>query len=123
MTKRLIWWGGWLACLISVFYFLPAWAEEAPRNIGAIKVEGNWTIETPTIYNCIKSQVGERLDPPKLRQDLESIYKTGFFEQVKIDVTEVEGQAQIAFIVREKPSIKEIEIVGYDELDLEKIKE
>ena len=38
-------------------------------------------------------------------------------------MTEVAGQVQVTFIVQEKPAIKEIEITGYDEVDVEKIKE
>jgi outer membrane protein insertion porin family len=100
----------------------PVFAQHS-LTIGEIKIEGNWTIETPTIRSHIKTQPGDEFNPLKLRQDLEAIYNTGFFRDVKIDVAEVAGQVQVTFIVLEKPAIKEIEITGYDELDLDKIKE
>jgi outer membrane protein insertion porin family len=109
--------------LVCSLRFALAFAEGQVLTIGGIKVEGNWTIETATIRSHIKTQVGDKFDPKKLRQDLEAIYNTGFFRDVKIDVTEAEGQVQVSFIVVEKPSIKEIEISGYDELDIDKIKE
>ncbi len=123
MTKRLGLLLGMFAYMVCCLPLSPVLANEQNQNIDAIKVEGNRTIETLTIRNQIKTQVGDALNRRGLRQDLAAIFKTGFFRDVKIDVTEAEGQLRVTFIVLEKPSIKEITVTGYDELGLDKILE
>ncbi len=123
MTKKsgLFW--GMLVYIVCCLPLSPATANDQHQNIDVIKIEGNRTIETLTIRNQIKTQAGDELNLKELRQDLVAIYKTGFFRDVKIDVTETGGQLQVTFIVVEKPSIKKIEVTGYDEVGLDKIME
>lgn len=122
MTKRSVLFGGLLLYMICGLWFSQAMAQQ-PLTIYAIKVEGNRTIETATILNYIKTQAGDSFNPKELRRDLAAIYNTGFFRNITIDVTESEGQVRVTFIVLEKPSIKEIQISGYDEVSLDQIKE
>jgi len=48
-------------------------------------------------------------------EGLQNIYELGFFENIAIEVTEVEGGVKVAYIVTEKPLVKRIEFKGNKE--------
>ncbi len=114
---------GCIASLMGLLFLNAAGAQEKKLIVSSIKIKGNWTVETLTIRNYIKVQVGDPFDFNRLRQDMQAIYASGFFQDVKIDVEKKDGGALITFLVQEKPTIKEIEISGYDEISAEKIRE
>jgi len=115
---------GYVFCLAAAlfFYALALNAAEV-MQIGMIRVKGNRRIETDTILAQIKTAPGDDFSPQALREDLIAIYKTGFFEDVQVDVSDFEGKLLVTFIVKEKPSIKEIEVVGCEEIKEEKVRE
>ncbi|MFH0924693.1 MAG: outer membrane protein assembly factor BamA [bacterium] len=116
--------------LISIFLiftlliFIPKLATpEDSVEIKKIIIKGNKKIETNTIIHHIKNKVGDKFSPWKLRDDLMSIYKLGFFQDIQIDVETFEGGITVTFIVIERPIIRELIFQGNEKLDEEKIKE
>lgn len=95
------------------------------EKIIGIKVKGNNQIPSSTILSYIKTNAGDDFDPEKLREDLDSLYKSGLFVDVKIDRSSSADGVVITFIVSEKPVIKNITIIGNketsDEILLEKL--
>ena len=93
------------------------------ETIVKITILGNEKIAEDVIRGTIKSRENEPFSVPQLRKDLKSIYETGFFADVIIDVQDVEGGKEVIFIVVEKPSIRNILISGNVKIEASKIKE
>ena len=81
-------------------------------KIASIEVTGNEKIDSGFIMNTIKSKENDTYDIEKVRDDLKSIYKTGFFSDVQIDVKDSAKGKIVTFIVIERPTIKNINIKG-----------
>jgi len=81
-------------------------------EIGSISITGNKRIETDALLASIESQEEGVFSPEQLDNDLKSIYKMGFFEDVQIDVEEHHKGKKVVFRVIEKPSIKRISFKG-----------
>jgi outer membrane protein insertion porin family len=98
----------------------------APARAGdlhGVAVRGNKRVETDAIRLAIKSQVGEPLDPKKVAADIRAIFALGYFGDIRAEVEQRPEGELLVFVVTEKPSISRIDYRGYDELDLDKIKE
>ena len=92
-------------------------------TVGKINITGNRRVDTEAITAKIKTKVGDKYDSDQIREDIKSIYDTGFFDDVVVDLTDTAIGREITFIVRERPIIKQITITGNKELTEEKIKE
>ena len=78
---------GILLLVNLAFMPLQALGEEG-KKITSITVSGIEAIQTVDIMADITSQVGEILDENKVRDDLQSIYKTGSFYDVSTQFKE-----------------------------------
>lgn len=93
------------------------------NDIRKITVLGNVKIEEGVIRGVIKSREGGPLSIEQVREDLKSIFGTGYFSDVQVDMKSSPQGKEIIFIVVEKPSIKEVAISGNQKIKLEDIKE
>ena len=101
----------------------PGTSEYDGRTIGTIKFKGNHKAEDDALRVAIKSQPGEKLSSEQLREDIRSIWRLNFFEDVQVEATESGGKVDLTFIVREKPVIRKIYVSGAHEVGLDKINE
>ncbi len=92
-------------------------------DIRKITVLGNVKVEEGVIRGVIKSREGSPLSIEQVREDLKSIFGTGYFSDVQVDMKSSPQGKEIIFIVVEKPSIKEVAITGNQKIKLEDIKE
>ncbi|MCH7769180.1 MAG: outer membrane protein assembly factor BamA [Nitrospinae bacterium] len=95
------------------------WAAEPPGRgpgpapqVKAVLVEGNQRVEESTIRFHINTRKGASFSVYAIREDLKKIYSLGYFEDVKVDVTEFEGGLTVTYIVVEKPSLRTITFSG-----------
>ncbi|MFQ5894312.1 MAG: outer membrane protein assembly factor BamA, partial [Nitrospinota bacterium] len=106
---------------------LPTIAQEPAITVRAIEVRGNRRIEQSTIRFYIQLREGQALTSvelvDRLRADVKRIYGLGFFRDVRVDVEPFEGGLRVIYVVREKPVISRIEVVGHEKLSLEKVRE
>ena len=93
------------------------------QYIATISPEGNKRIDSGAILRKIKTKAGDYYDPAILRQDLKSIYRMGYFNDVQIDVEDGDAGKKVIFRVIEKPTISSITFAGLDELDEKDISE
>jgi outer membrane protein insertion porin family len=66
----------------------------------------------------LKSRTGEAFDPAIVDQDVKAIYRMGFFDDVKADLT---PDGILIYTVKEKPYIREVKIQGASQVSKEKI--
>ena len=90
-----------------------SWAaeNEAPKIIG-LKIEGNKRLSKAFILSCISSKIGRRFSPNILNDDIKRLYKTGNFQDVRVDFSTKEEGIEITITVVEKPILVDIIIVG-----------
>lgn len=94
------------------------------RTIDQIRFRGNRKVEDDAILVQLASKTGSVLDASKLRDDVRSLWKLGFFSDIHVEAeVEASGGLALTFVVREKPSIRKVFVAGNSELELSKINE
>ena len=101
-----------LPALIAGLFSLPA-AAFAPFVVKDIRVEGIQRTEAGTVFSYLPVKVGETFTDDKAAQAIKSLFATGFFKDVRIDV---EGDVMVV-VVQERPAIAAIDFVGLKEFD------
>jgi outer membrane protein insertion porin family len=94
------------------------------RPIERVQFRGNRKVEDDAIRVQLLSKAGTLLDATKLREDLRSMWRLGFFADIDVE-GEVgpSGSITLTFAVKEKPSIRKVLIAGNSEMELSKINE
>lgn len=82
-----------------------------------IVVKGNKKIEADAVVAKLAHKQGEAFSSAKARQDLDALFKTGFFYDVRIERDSVEGGIQLTYLVVEKPAVVEVSFTGNSEID------
>jgi outer membrane protein insertion porin family len=97
---------GILFCTVA-----PAFAQNA-NVISEIRVIGNRRIPKETILARLYSHVGDNYDPATVERDFNSLWNTGYFEDVRIEKEDTPKGEVLDIFVREKPTIREINYKG-----------
>ena len=83
-----------------------------------VKISGNLRVEEEGIRLHIKNRAGELYDPAVVEQDVKSIFRMGFFDDVQ---AELSADSVLTYLVKEKPYISEVKIQGNSQVTREKI--
>ena len=76
--------------------------------VSEINVSGNRRIPAETIKARIFTKPGDIYDPAALERDFNSLWNTGYFEDIKILREQTPKGWRLIFQVKEKPTIREI---------------
>jgi outer membrane protein insertion porin family len=107
-----------IACLVVQV----SYGGEAPTpRIRSIEIKGNQKVDTATIQFYIRNRVGDEFSVARIREDIQRIYRLGFFKDVQVDVEEFEGGLRVTFIVVEEPYVRDITIAGAQAIKREEI--
>jgi len=93
------------------------------EKIAAVLVEGNKRIETDAIKKYIKTKQDDIFNAKRISEDLKSVYSMGYFEDIRIESEDKPEGKIIIFKVKEKPTIRVINIKGNKIYEDEEIKE
>jgi len=107
--------------LISML-FGTVYAQGTPL-VNKIEIRGLKRIEEGAIRAKISQKLGEAVSQEKTNEDIRTIFKMGYFEDVKIELEAFEGGVRLIYIVKEKPTIIRVDFQGNKELDDAKLKE
>ncbi len=107
--------------LILFILTKPAIGEE--EIVYRITILGNVKIEEGVIKGVIKTQEGMPLSLEQVKEDIKSIFNLGYFSDVQVDIKSTPRGKEVIYIVMEKPSIKEINIIGAEKVKIDDIKE
>ena len=91
--------------------------------IASIAPLGNEKIDSGAILKNISTQPGDPYDPAALREDLKSIFRMGYFDDVQIEVSQQQDGKAVVFRIDEKPVISSIIFEGIEEQKEENVKE
>lgn len=86
--------------------------------IEKMQVKGNQRLEAETIYSYLPFAVGDDVDTNAVNEAIKELYKTGFFNDVKIDLK----GSSVVIDVNERPAISSITFEGNDKVDTDVLK-
>lgn len=108
-----------LALFVSLLVLSIAAFAMEPFVIKDIKIEGLQRTEPGTVFNYLPVQVGDTMTEDKSSEAIKSLYRTGFFKDVRIE----EDQNILLITVQERPSIADIQFSGNKAFQSDKLKE
>lgn len=78
------------------------------KIISTVTIKGNMRVDADAIQRVISSKKGDLLNRTTLNNDLNSVYKMGYFDDVIIKKQNMDKGVEVIFEVREKPSVRNI---------------
>jgi outer membrane protein insertion porin family len=91
--------------------------------IEKINIKGNKKIESDAVMARLVSKVGSAFSAERVRQDVDALFKTAYFYDVRVDRTSTPGGVELTFTVVEKPSVVEINYSGNTEVEADDLRE
>lgn len=88
------------------------------KVIEKMQVKGNQRLEAETIYSYLPFAVGDDVNTDAVNKAIKELYKTGFFNDVKIDLK----GSSVVIDVDERPAISSITFEGNDKVDTDVLK-
>ena len=98
--------------LLAATVFPAVWAQQQQPIITSIRVIGNRRIPKETVLARLFSHENEPFDPSTVERDFNSLWNTGYFEDVRIEREDSPKGVILDIYVREKPTIREINYKG-----------
>jgi outer membrane protein insertion porin family len=89
-----------------------AQATGEPQTIQSIRVIGNRRIPKETILARLFTHAGDTYDPQSIERDFNSLWNSGYFDNLRIDREDTEKGIILDIYVVEKPTIREINYKG-----------
>ena len=77
-------------------------------TVDEIRIQGNRKVSRDTILFYMKAKPGGPLSAEMLRQDFQSLWNTGFFHNIKIEVQQENGRNTVIVILEENRTISSI---------------
>ena len=108
--------------LVLILIPLFTYAEELPL-INSVAIKGLKRIDETAIKSRITQKPGQPISQDKTNEDIKSIFRMGYFDDVRAEIEPFEGGIKLIYVVTEKPTIVRIELQGNKEFDDAKLKE
>ena len=86
--------------------------------VTAIRVIGNRRIPRDTILARLFTHPGDPYDPATIERDFNSLWNTGYFENLQIAREDTPNGIVLDIIVKEKPTIREINYKGLNSVSI-----
>jgi len=100
------------AFLLAFFAFLSPLLHAQENVVQEIVIHGNRRIPADTIRARIFTKPGDPYDEAGLQRDFNSLWNTGYFDDLRIEREESPKGFRIHVYVKEKPTIRSIEYKG-----------
>ena len=94
--------------------------------IGKVNVQGNRRVESDAIRAAIPLKAGDNFDREKLKAALLAVWRMGYFNDVKLDVSRAKPPLTgyvLTILVSEKPAVREVKLEGNEELSKDDFKD
>jgi outer membrane protein insertion porin family len=97
--------------LLTIFMFCSL-ALSQQDVITEIDIHGNRRIPAETVRARIFSRVGDVYDQAAIERDFNSLWNTGYFEDIRFEREQTPKGWRLHIYVKERPTIREIDYVG-----------
>src|ERR1700682_4986858 len=94
--------------------------------IAKVNVQGNRRVESDAIRASIPLKAGDTFDREKLKAALLAVWRMGYFNDVKLDVSRAKPPLTgyvLTVLVSEKPAVREVKLEGNEELSKDDFKD
>jgi len=98
--------------LLALVVITGAALAQQPLTIEQIRVIGNRRIPKETVLARLFTHPGDTYDPTSIERDFNSLWNTGYFDDLRIEREDSEKGIILNIFVREKPTIREINYKG-----------
>ncbi len=107
-----------LALALASALAAPAWAQSIdPFTVSDIRVDGLQRISAGTVFTYLPVERGDTIDQTKAGEAIRALYKTGFFEDIRLDR---QGDILVLTVV-ERPAINKLTVDGNKDLQTEQL--
>ncbi|MBF0463936.1 MAG: outer membrane protein assembly factor BamA [Nitrospirae bacterium] len=89
----------------------------------SIDITGLRRIEDGAVRSKLSQKINQPFEREKVSEDIQAIYRMGFFDDVAVDMKFYEGGLKLIYKLKEKPTIVKIVFAGNDELTDDKLRE
>lgn len=107
---------------LLLLFITNSYAENLPL-VNTVEVKGLKRIEEGAVKAKISQKIAEPVSQEKTNEDIKSIYKMGYFDDVRVEIEAFEGGVKLIYVVKEKPTIIKIEFQGNKEIEDSKLQE
>ena len=102
----------WIVALLLLTFTLGTVAVAQQELVSEIEIHGNRRIPAETIRARMFTKAGDAYDQQNLERDFNSLWNTGYFEDLRIEREDTEKGIILDIFVRERPNIREINYKG-----------
>lgn len=105
-----------LALALAAALAAPAWGQTVePFTVSDIRIDGLQRISAGTVFTYLPVERGDTVDPARAAEAIRALYRTGFFEDVRLD-----RQGDILVVtVTERPAINKLTVTGNKDIKTE----
>ena len=90
--------------------------------IKKIEFRGNQRISVSAIRGSVSVKEGDPFDSQLVSRDVDAIWSLGFFDNIEIEIEELEDGVKLTFVVVERAVIDEIQFQGNNKIKTKKLK-
>ena len=110
---------GWARLFLFVLLAASSAAALAQSlTIEQIRVIGNRRIPKETVLARLFTHVGDTYDPVSIERDFNSLWNTGYFEDLRIEREDSEKGVILNIVLKERPNIREVNYKGLNSVSL-----
>jgi outer membrane protein insertion porin family len=102
---------------ISLFFCFSIYSQ----TIDKINIRGNKKITSDAIKAKLLNKEGSKFDESLVRQDIDNVFKLGYFDEVEV-YKDTESGFKLIIKVREKPTVSTISFEGNSSVDTDDLK-
>jgi outer membrane protein insertion porin family len=105
-------------CMLSIAVV----AAAQDFKVSDIQIEGNNRVETSTVLAATPIKPGDRVSLEDVDEAMQNIFSLGRFEDISVELTEIQGAKIITFVVTELPLVRDVLFSGNEELADDKLR-
>ncbi len=82
------------------------------KVVKEVVIEGNRRIEPEAITVQLRTRPGDYVDPDLINEDIKTVFRMGYFSDVRAYTEDEDGESKVVIQVKENPAIREIKVEG-----------
>jgi outer membrane protein insertion porin family len=112
-----------IVLVLGLYPFAVNASEELPPIVTDIQITGYEHIDIQTIQYLVKVTPGSMLNRNFIRRDVKNLYATGFFDNIKVQLEELDVGYRLVYVVSERPRLSDVVISGAHSIGLSTLRE